>query len=275
MKMLLSQASRLLRLPAFAVVLGVAGLARAAAPLPPKPSTYVSDQAGLLDAATARSLRLELEQFERDTSNQLVVATFPRLPEGEALEDFTQRTAQSWKVGQADQNNGAVLFVFRDDRKMRIEVGYGLEGAIPDTVAARILANEVRPKFRANDYAGGIRAGMEGLMAAAKGEYSGMGTTVDERRRERSGDSFLIVLLVVMVLGVVLIAYLRSVMRDTVYNRNGRRHVLGPVIIDTHGPTWTGGGWGGGGGGSGWGGGGGGFSGGGGSFGGGGASGDW
>jgi uncharacterized protein len=248
----------------------VAGAVWAAAPLPAKPETYVEDRAGMLDAGTAQSLRLALEQFERETSNQLLVATFPRVPEGEAMEDFTQRTAQAWGAGQADRDNGAVLFVFRDDRKMRIEVGYGLEGAIPDTIAARIIANEIRPRFRANDFAGGIEAGMRALMAAAKGEYTGTGRTVAER--PSSGGSLAGWLIFFLVL--YFIFHLWAARRDTEYDSRGRRRVWGPVsTTDWPGRTWGGGTWGGGGGWSS--GGGGGFGGGGGSFGGGGASGDW
>ena len=269
MKLLLPQAGWWFwRLVLIGLWLAAGGL-RAAAPLPPKPATHVSDQAGLLDASTARSLRLELEQFERDTSNQLLVATFPRLPEGEALEDFTQRTAEAWGVGQAERDNGVVLFVFRDDRKLRIEVGYGLEGAIPDTLAARIIASEIRPRFRANDYAGGIRAGMAALMAAARGEYTGTGTTVAERRPQDGAVTAWVIFLLVL----LFIFFVWVNRRDTEYDRRGRRRVWGPVITGSWGtPPSGGGGWGGGGG---WSSGGGGFSGGGGSFGGGGASGDW
>lgn len=242
----------------------VAGML-SAAPLPPKPVTYVHDEAGLLDPSTAQSLRQELEQFERDTSNQLLVATFPRVPEGEALEDFTQRTAEAWGVGRGDRDNGAVLFVFRDDRRLRIEVGYGLEGAIPDTLAARIIAREIRPRFRANDYSGGIQAGMSALMAAAQGEYIGTGTTEAERRSPDGSVAFWVIFLLVL----LFLFFLWAGRRDIEYDRRGRRRVWGPVTPG--GGSWGGGGWGGGG----WGGGGGGFSGGGGSFGGGGASGDW
>ena len=264
-----------------AVALWWGGVALGAAPLPSKPSEYVTDEAGLLDAATLRFLRERLAQFERDTSNQVVVALFRKLPEGEALEDFTQRTAEAWGVGQAGRNNGVVLFVFRDDRQIRIEVGYGLEGAIPDTVAARIIANEIRPRFRIGEFSGGVVAGAEALMAASIGEYTGSGRTVDEESGvPLSAEQVVVAFLVMLLLIALLTAVLRRVFRDTVYNHTGRRRVSPPVIVSMPdsswgGGGWSGGGWSGGGSGGGWSRGGGGFSGGGGSFGGGGASGNW
>src|SRR5258705_6895102 len=102
-----------------------------AAPLPPKPARYFNDYADMVSRQTAERLNRALEDFERQTSSQILVAIFPKLPADAALEDFTLHTAEAWKPGLKDKDNGAVLFIFRDDRKMRIEVGYGLEGAIP------------------------------------------------------------------------------------------------------------------------------------------------
>ena len=132
--------------------------------------------------ARAEALNAKLEQFERDTSNQLLVWADRKLPEGFTLEDFTVRAGQKWGAGQKKEDNGAVLFVFTEDRKVRIEVGYGLEGAIPDAIAKRIIDEQIVPRFRAGDYPGGVDAGAEAMMAAAKGEYRGTGRTVDEGR---------------------------------------------------------------------------------------------
>ena len=93
--------------------------------------------------------------------------------------------ARKWRAGAKGKNNGAVLFVFTDDRKMRIEVGYGLEGALPDAIAHRIQEEEILPRFRAGDYPGGIEAGVNAMIAATKGEYRGTGSTVAERTRRR------------------------------------------------------------------------------------------
>jgi uncharacterized protein len=257
---------------AFFLVLAAVSALLAAAPnieeqLPPKPEKYVTDRPGILGEDRVGALSRKLEQFERDTSNQILVWIDRRIPENFTLEDFTVRAAEKWGAGQAKTDNGAVLFVFVDDRKLRIEVGYGLEGVLPDITAKRIIDGEIVPRFRGNDYAGGVEAGVGAMIAATKGEYRGTGSTVDERSRRRrnrdlGGCALPLLLLFVF---IVLPLMARTRRRWRTFGGSG---------------WWTGGGWGGGsfgGGGGGWsgGGGGGGFSGGGGSFGGGGASGSW
>ncbi len=138
--------------------------------LPPPPAAYFNDYAGVVSAADAQRLDAKLRQLADETSTQVVVAVFRNLP-SPSLEDFTVRTAQSWRVGRKDWDNGAILFVFVDDRKMRIETGYGLEGALPDQLAGRILDEQVRPRFRAGDWTGGLEAGIDGIVAATRGEY--------------------------------------------------------------------------------------------------------
>ena len=238
------------------------------APLPPKPAKYFNDYAGMVSQQTAERLNRALEDFERQTSSQLLVAIFPKLPADAALEDFTVRTAEAWKPGLKEKDNGAVLFIIRDDRKMRIEVGYGLEGPIPDLIAKRIIDNEIRPRFTSGDFDGGVTAGVNALMQAARGEYKGTGTTVGERRgRATRGIPFIFILLFLAF--IIIASSFRR--RGTIYHRRRGSYWGG---LGGWGGGW-GGGWTGGGGGGWSSGGGGGFSGGGGSFGGGGASGGW
>ena len=253
-------------------VLRVAALA--ADPLPAKPARYFNDDAGVVSSATAADLERRLAQFERDTSSQLLVAIYKAIPADYALEDFTQRTAEAWGVGRKRESNGVVLFVFTEARAIRIEVGYGLEGALPDVLAGQIITNEIRPAFRAGNFDQGIVRGVDAIMRATRGEYKGTGRTGSDAPPGGSGLLFLILFLFV----VFLLQYLRrasAMRRGMLYGPRGRRRLSG------HGGwgVWPAGGWGGGGhwggGGGGWGGGGGGFSGGGGSFGGGGASGGW
>jgi len=244
------------------LVLGWANPVDAADVLPPRPQRFFNGYAGVVSPSTANSLNETLANFERATTSQLLVAIFPKLPPNAALEDFTFRTAQSWRVGQQKMNNGAVLFVFAQDRKLRIEVGYGLEGALPDALARRIIEDEITPRFRQNDYDGGLTAGVNAMMQAARGEYKGSGRTVAEKsgpaRKNTRGLFWLLLLFVFAV-----ISFLRR--GGTSYHRTRQTY-------------WGGGFWG-----SGFGGGGGqsgggsssSFSGGGGSFGGGGASGSW
>jgi uncharacterized protein len=237
-----------------------------AAPLPPTPTRFFNDYAGMVSSGTADRLNRALEDFERQTSSQILVAIFPKLPADAALEDFTLRTAAAWKPGLKEKDNGAVLFIFRDDRKMRIEVGYGLEGPIPDLIAKRIIDNEIRPRFRSGDFDGGVTAGVNALLQAARGEYRGTGTTVKDRSF-RKKDAFKVIFGLLLLVAFIAGSIRR---RGTIY---GRRR-------GSYWGSWgaLGGGWGGGwssGGGGGSSGGGGGFSSGGGGFGGGGASGGW
>lgn len=262
--------ARLVALAALALALFVSA-AFGAEKLPPKPAAYFNDYARVVSPQTAAALEQRLRQFERETSNQIVVAVFPKLETDSSVQDFTFRIAESWKVGQKDRNNGAVLFVFIAERKMFIQVGYGLEGALPDATAKRIIAEEIGPAFKQGKYDAGLTAGVDAMIKATKGEYTGTGRVAGDRSRGgQQAPSSIVCTLMVLFLVIWIIGLCRKV-RGVAYGSRGRRRVgsAWPVIF-----TGGGGGWGGGGGG-GWGGGGGGFSGGGGSFGGGGAGGDW
>ena len=153
----------------------------AAEVIPPAPTRYFNDYAGVVSADTASRLNKTLEDFERDTSNQILVAIYPKMQSDSSIEDYTVRVAQAWKVGQKQKNNGAVLFVFIQDRKMFLQVGYGLEGALPDALAKQIIENELKPRFSGGDFDGGLSAGVAAILAATKGEYKGTGHTVAEQ----------------------------------------------------------------------------------------------
>src|SRR5437016_7197391 len=154
---------------------------QAAEIIPPKPAGYFNDYAGVVSKEAALRFNEQLAQFERETSNQVVVAVFRKMESDSSIEDYTQRVAQSWGVGEKDRRNGAVLFVFIDDRKMYIQVGYGLEGALPDVTAFDITERHIKPRFRANDYAGGLAEGIDLICKAIRGEYTGDGKTNTER----------------------------------------------------------------------------------------------
>ncbi len=135
----------------------------------------VNDTAGLLSQATIEELEAALKAHEDSTSNQVVVLTLPGL-QGEALEDYSMRVVETWKIGQANSDNGVLLLIVRDERKMRIEVGSGLEGDLPDITCGRIIRHEITPRFRDGDYDGGVRAGVRGILAAIAGAYTAGGT---------------------------------------------------------------------------------------------------
>jgi uncharacterized protein len=129
----------------------------------------VTDLAGMIPADRAQALEERLAAFERETGHQIAVLTIPSL-QGDALESFSIRVAEAWKIGQKGFDNGAILLIVRDDRKLRIEVGYGLEGVLPDAIANRIINEVIVPRFRENDYSGGIEAGVNTILQVTKGE---------------------------------------------------------------------------------------------------------
>ena len=130
----------------------------------------VNDYAGMLSSATIQSLESELKGFEQTDSTQIVVLTVPSL-EGEAIEDFSIRVAEAWKIGHRGSDNGAILVIAQKDRKMRIEVGYGLEGRLTDLVSGQIIRNIIAPEFKAGDYNKGVLDGINAMIATVRGEY--------------------------------------------------------------------------------------------------------
>ena len=138
--------------------------------IPEKPESYVNDYARLLSPAVHQKLESVLSQFEKETSNQIVVAIFDSL-EGGSLEDFSIRLADKWKIGSKKNNNGVILLIFKNDRKVRIEVGYGLEGALPDVIADQIIRHEIVPAFREGNFDAGVENAVTAVIQATKGEY--------------------------------------------------------------------------------------------------------
>ncbi len=211
----------------------------------PKLSQRVTDLTATLSSSELNSLETELRTFEQTTSTQIVVVMVPSIGEG-AIEEVALRIAEENGVGQKGKNNGVVLFIAKGDRQIRIEVGYGLEGALPDALAGQIIRKEIVPWFKRGSYYEGIRSGIQAIMLATKNEY---------KADDSSPHSFLPLILVFIILFFIF----RGI--------GGRRRlsVLGvPFYASGFGRSSGGGGWSGGG-----------FSGGGGSFGGGGASGGW
>ena len=131
----------------------------------------VVDQAGILSPATEAALTELLEAHEAETSNQLAVLTITSL-EGEAIESFSLRVAETWALGTAANDNGVLLTVAVEDRELRIEVGDGLEGVLTDALAGRIIRNEIVPQFRAGDFEAGVLAGVGAIIGVIEGTYA-------------------------------------------------------------------------------------------------------
>lgn len=132
---------------------------------------HVHDDAHVLSQATVERLEQQLIAYEDSTSNQLAILIIRSL-DGEVLEQYSLRVAESWRLGNADKDNGALLLIAIDDRKMRIETGSGLEGVLTDAVCSRIIRNEIAPAFRQGDYDAGVAAAVDAMIAAIGGEYT-------------------------------------------------------------------------------------------------------
>ncbi|WP_378947051.1 TPM domain-containing protein [Mesorhizobium sp. ANAO-SY3R2] len=244
----------------------------------------VVDDAGILDPSTKAALVQKLADFEKKSSDQIVVATIPSLG-GEEIEPYANRLYRAWKLGQAGEDNGILVLVAPNDRRMRIEVGYGLEGTLTDLHSKLIIENTMVPAFRAGDYSGGVSKAVDDVIMVLEG--NGEELEARARRNEQTSSTGLsedeIIFFVFLALwATMLFGGMAMAVLPRMFGRK-----LGPARYEWLGMTfdynkrsgsssgggWTSGGWSGGGGG--WSSGGGGFSGGGGSSGGGGASGGW
>ncbi|MFZ5748865.1 MAG: TPM domain-containing protein [Pseudomonadota bacterium] len=253
----------------------------------PKLTGRVVDAADLLSPEQEAQLTALSEQVEQASGRQFVVATIPDL-QGYPIEDYGYRLGREWQIGQKDANNGIILIVAPNERKVRIEVGYGLEPVVPDGLASDIINETILPKFRDGDMPGGIMAGAQEIGEQMKLPLEQAEIAAKQRidasagkraSNDDDGIGVFIALFWIIVVGVVVISAIAG--RAGRGRRYRRGSGLGNVLLwtaidaalrsgsDHHsgGSSWGGGSWGGGGGG--------GFSGGGGSFGGGGASGSW
>lgn len=227
------------------------------ADLPASPAPhYIYDGAGWLGAGAFATVDARLQAYERESSSQLVVAIFPAIPQDAEMLDFSQKVFEKWKPGQAGKDNGAILFIFAADKKLRIQTGYGLEGVLPDARCKQIIDEVITPRLKSGQREEAVKTGVEAIIAATKGEYQGTGKTQMDHKAMNIDPDTIIFLIVIAI--VILNAYRRG--KDVILNGRGA----------WHGDSWSSGG-----GGFSSGGGGGGFSGGGGSSGGGGASGGW
>ena len=131
--------------------------------VPSRPSNYINDYAQVLSPTEQNTLNAQLQQFEKKTSNQIVVAIFPDL-KNDALDDFTNRLEEQWKIGQKHKDNGILIVVFVKQHLIRIEVGYGLEGTVTDTMAGLIIRNTLAPNFKKGNYNAGLQQAINQLM---------------------------------------------------------------------------------------------------------------
>jgi len=227
----------------------------------PELTGRVVDDADLLSYPDKVAITADLKALEDKSSDQLVVVTLPSL-QGYPIEEFGYQLGRKWGIGTENLNNGVLLIVAPNERKVRIEVGTGLEGTLTDALSRIVIENSILPRFKEGDFAGGIKNGVRDIALVLTGDAAEVESRA-KARKEAESPLFVWLFLILWLAIFLWIAY--SIWRSVRYAApSGQRGSSGPILIP--GPSWNGGGGGGGGGG---------FSGGGGSFGGGGASGGW
>ncbi|WP_120717699.1 TPM domain-containing protein [Tsuneonella amylolytica] len=267
----------------FLASLAMLGAALFASPVfaqtfPERGTASVLDNADVLDPATEAALSDKLDQFNRRTQRQFVVATIPSL-EGYDIADYGYRLGRYWSLGDEERNDGVILLVAPNDRKVRIEVGYGLEPYLTDGYSTLIVQNTILPRFKEGDLPGGIVAGADEIIKQLELPAEEAARVAQEATApaESDGIPFGMIIWIAFILFFFILPLMRGGKRGRRHNGTLTGSTIGDIVVWEAGKSILGGGsrgggWGGGGG---FGGGGGGFSGGGGSFGGGGASGGW
>lgn len=226
---------------------------------------YANDYTNTLNSSQLSKINQALEEFENQTSNQIVLVIISTT-EDYTVEQYAYELAAKNKIGSKENNNGVLFLIAKNDKKMRIEVGYGLEGVLTDALSSSILRNEVQPYFRSNDFESGIISGLNAIMKATQGEYKGTRKKKQNTEDDEGGGIPFFFIVVVIIF---------FILKGGGKNRGGGGGIgtailLGSILNGSSGRS-SGGGFGGFSGGGGFGG----FSGGGGSFGGGGSSGSW
>lgn len=172
----------------------------------PKLQGYVNDYANMISPSAKATLENELKTFEQTDSTQIVILSIPSL-EGEVIENFSIKVAESWKIGQKGKDNGIIFTVAKQEKKMRIEVGRGLEGKLTDLMAGRIIDLVVKPRFKTGDFDGGFISGVSSLIDATRGEFK----AEENHRRQRHDNSSRFVTF--LIFGAIAILVLGSISR--------------------------------------------------------------
>ena len=160
----------------------------------PQLTGRINDHARLLSPGATAMLEQKLAAFETDQSTQVVVLTVPSL-QGDNIDQFAIRVADQWKIGQKGKDNGVILVLAQAERQVRIEVGMGLQGVLPDITAGRIIRDVMRPHLRSGDYDRGVEAGIDGIMAATRGEFKATPGEQSQRPKQRGASRFFTFLL--------------------------------------------------------------------------------
>lgn len=167
--------------------------------VPEHGGVWVHDDANILSAQTEARIESMLKGERDSTSNQIAVLTIPSL-QGESIDEYSLRVAEAWKLGKADKDNGVLLLIAIEDKQIRIETGYGLEGVLTDALSSRINRNEIAPHFRQGDYDGGVQAGVVAIIQAIKGEYKNDDPPPQVRKSSRRSPLTTLVILIIIII---------------------------------------------------------------------------
>jgi uncharacterized protein len=203
--------SYLIAASVFVAVL-LSAVAAAALDFPPLTGRVV-DQAGILDPAARNELTDKLAALEQKTTDQFVVVTLKSL-QGTTIEDFGVQLGRHWRIGQMGKNNGVLLVVAPNERQVRIEVGYGLEGTLTDAVSKLIIENAIIPRFRAGDFAGGIRRGADDIVQVLGGDAEAFKARAREQSARRTTPFESAIMVVFMlVAGFIVISVIGGILQ--------------------------------------------------------------
>lgn len=203
------QHSRSFSIVLFFVIASASQITFAQLTVPPLEGRRVHDQAGVLSSQTVQNLELQLKLHQDSTGNQIAILIIQSL-QGESLEEFSLRVAHDeWKLGSEKNDNGALLLIAIDDRKMRIEVGQGLEGVLTDALCSQIIRNEMAPEFRRGDYDAGVLLAINAIVQAIAGEYTAE-QTVGENSEMSVTERIFTGLFIFGILGMFTYAGLRT-----------------------------------------------------------------
>ncbi len=210
--------------------------------LPDRPQNWVTDYADVLTSAQESQLNQMLSGLERRSSNQIFIAVFNEIPEGEYLEDFTTKVFEKWRPGLKDKNNGILLAIFIKDRKIRMEIGYGLEDVVTDAQSNTLIQEILRPNFKQGNYFAGIKSTLDVLIPAVEGKYQ-----IPVRQKSKKGKSSG-TLNVLFILFIIIMSIFFRRGGGTGVGTRRRGGMLGPFILGSMLGGSSGGSFGGGGG---------------------------
>src|SRR5882757_5883388 len=228
----------------FALTMLVFGFAALAADLPALTGRVV-DNAGIIDPATKAALTQKLADFETKGSDQIVVATINSL-DGEEIEPYANRLFRFWKLGQAKENNGVLLLVAKDDHKMRIEVGYGLEGTLTDLHTKLIIENDMVPAFRAGDFSGGISKAVDDMVMVLEGNPEELEARGKRNQQAPFNSDDLFFAVFISIWAIIFFGSIALAILPRVFGQKlgpGRYRWLGMTFSQSSGSSSSGGGW--------------------------------